>query len=162
MTDNEIVKALECCYDLDSSAICHQCPLYQTENCRDGYLGLQALNLINRQKAEIERLQAEVTAINNDYDNLMVEKDELFDIAEVEFEEIKAEAYKEFAERVKEEIVQALESNYKAQNERLLKTNKVDEFVKYCDGKIITLRGLKDFLDDLLKELVGEDNEVTN
>ena len=58
MTDNEIIKALECCYDLDSSAICHQCPLYQTEECRDGYLGLQAYHLINRQQAEIERLKA--------------------------------------------------------------------------------------------------------
>lgn len=59
MKDNEIIKALECCYDLDSSAICCQCPLHQTEDCRDAYLGLQAYNLINRQKAEVERLNYE-------------------------------------------------------------------------------------------------------
>ena len=65
MTDNEIIQALKCCYDLDSSAICHQCPLYQTEECRGGYLGLQAYHLINRQQAEIERLEKIRKADNN-------------------------------------------------------------------------------------------------
>ena len=65
MTDNEIIQALKCCYDLDSSAICHQCPLYQTEECRDGYLGLQAYRLINHQQAEIERLEKIRKADNN-------------------------------------------------------------------------------------------------
>ena len=71
MIDAEIIKALECCYDLESSAICHQCPLYQTENCRDGYLGLQALHLINRQKAEIERLNIQ---LNNAYEYIGILK----------------------------------------------------------------------------------------
>ena len=110
LTDNEIVKALECCYDLESSAICHQCPLYQTEDCRDGYLGMQAYHLINRQKAEIERLKGW-------QDLLKAEKHTL----------IKAEAYKEFAEKLK--------------------------FIMYPSVKL----EYKD-IDNLLKELVGDDN----
>ena len=54
MTDNEIIKALECCTgDFDG---CASCPLY--DHCCDrGYkLIYYALDLINRQKAEIERL----------------------------------------------------------------------------------------------------------
>ena len=111
MTDAEIIKALECCYDLDSSAICHQCPLYQTENCRDGYLGLQALHLINRQKAEIERLKEPKMLIAN----IEVSEDVLEklinqkvisianDKADVNFlcdKHIRTEAIKEFAERL--------------------------------------------------------------
>ena len=103
MTDKEIIKALECCYDLDSSAICHQCPLYQTENCRDGYLGLQALHLINRQKAEVERLEEE---IDKQYEQ--AKADILGNMADGGtschwcIEQHKADAIKEFAERLKE------------------------------------------------------------
>lgn len=53
MTDNEIIKALECCSGLDG---CKECPAkeYNLE-CSD-VLKFNALKLINRQKAEIERL----------------------------------------------------------------------------------------------------------
>ena len=119
MSDAEIKKALECCYDLDSSAICHQCLLYQTENCRDGYLGLQALHLINRQKAEIERLR---TANDNLGSILIGFMDEVskweskhgLDVSELPLiairgeakevvDKIKVEAIKEFAERLEDE-----------------------------------------------------------
>ena len=85
MTDNEIIQALKCCYDLDSSAICHQCPLYQTEECRDGYLGLQAYHLINHQQAEIERLEK----IRKADDNLITSLNKCYETA-------KAEAIKKF------------------------------------------------------------------
>lgn len=52
MTDNEIIKALECC----RSTSCYDCP-YNDENlCIDALLQY-ALDLINRQKAENERLK---------------------------------------------------------------------------------------------------------
>ena len=101
MTDNEIIKALECCYDLDSSAICHQCPLYQTENCRDGYLGLQALHLINRQKEEIERLKG---MIRKNYDDYFQKVDEVATA--------KAEAIKEFAEMLKDKFSRQCTKGY--------------------------------------------------
>ena len=80
------------------------------------------LDLINRQKAEIERLKEEVKAhikknvAKRKYDRAL----------------IKAEAYKEFAERVK------LEFYYE-----------FDELIPSI---------MSDKIDNLLKELVGEDN----
>ena len=83
MTDNEVIKALECC----STATCisnncpyekiHDIPTCTTKLTRD------ALDLINRQKAEIERLRYNLEAV----------LDERAD---------HSEAYKEFAERLKE------------------------------------------------------------
>lgn len=74
--------------------------------------------------------------------------------------QIKAEAYKECIEKVKEEISEALKSNYKARAEREQKIpiHTENEFLSYCSGKIDCLRGLDDFCDNLLKEMVGENN----
>lgn len=89
-TDEEIVKALACCINAD----CLNCPQWSEEwysgMCNDFLKSV--LDLIKRQKAEIERLREdvlEVTAI----------------LGEIELRnaQIKAEAIKEFAVRVKEE-----------------------------------------------------------
>lgn len=62
MTDNEIVKALECCKltNEQQESQCEDCPLWETSLmiCQE-LLAFHALDLINRQKAEIERLEAE-------------------------------------------------------------------------------------------------------
>ena len=52
MTDNEIIKALECCIN-DK---CQECPLNKLF-CGREVATEYALDLINRQKAEIERLK---------------------------------------------------------------------------------------------------------
>lgn len=54
MGDNKIIKALECCIT-DDIGDCHKCPF----DYRDEYDDLKklALDLINRQKAEIEKKQ---------------------------------------------------------------------------------------------------------
>lgn len=58
MTDNEIIKALECC----TTEICWECP-FEPKEQRKGTIGCceenikNALDLINRQKAEIEMLE---------------------------------------------------------------------------------------------------------
>jgi hypothetical protein len=59
MTDNEIIKALECCCGGDGGKNCYCCPLYEVSPCTNA-LSKYALDLINRQKAEIERLQKEL------------------------------------------------------------------------------------------------------
>ena len=51
MTDNEIIKALECCKDNN----CNECPI---KGCTEDIF-VEALDLIDRQKAEIERLSIE-------------------------------------------------------------------------------------------------------
>ena len=55
MTDNDIKKALELCATLDSGN-CKKCPCREICNENDGTLTKLILDLINRQKAEIEKL----------------------------------------------------------------------------------------------------------
>jgi chromosome segregation ATPase len=56
MTDNEIIKALECCAG-NTEEKCRECPFHKLKiSCIDG-LERNALDLINRQKAEIEELR---------------------------------------------------------------------------------------------------------
>ena len=124
MTDNEIIQALKYCYDLDSSAICHQCPLYQTEEYRDGYLGLQAYHLINHQQAEIERLEKIRKADNN----LITSLNKCYETA-------KAEAIKEFAEKLKEKCYEDFQ-----ETDEMLSPYVTD-----------------DDIDNLLKEMEGEE-----
>lgn len=57
MTDDEIIKALECCDFTDIKA-CEECPLYHTFDCSFVIID-KTLDLVHRQKAEIERLKQE-------------------------------------------------------------------------------------------------------
>ena len=89
MTDNEIIKALECCFGGEGLCPRQQCPFY--EKCKnDESLAMYALDLIKRQKAEIERLKAEADMADGYADALE--------------ERAKSEAIKEFAERLKEKV----------------------------------------------------------
>ena len=57
MTDNEIIKALECCCSPKVNA-CDDCPFHKRCYENNEWLEKEAIDLINRQKAEIERLTA--------------------------------------------------------------------------------------------------------
>ena len=88
MTDNDIIKALEC----DAYERCEDCPYYR-ESCThiiddEGVQSKDILDLINRQKAEIERLETNCLSMAQTMPNM----------AKAE----RAEAVKEFAERLKE------------------------------------------------------------
>ena len=116
MTDNEIIKALEICLPLGSD--CSLCPLLEETHCYDHLLS-EVLDLFNRQKAEIEKKDTELDILIRKNETL---KDENFELsAEVErkttecerleiymdelvkqkLNQAKAEAIKEFAERLK-------------------------------------------------------------
>ncbi|MEE0967884.1 MAG: hypothetical protein U0M06_00740, partial [Clostridia bacterium] len=58
MEDREIIKCLELCTG-KGEVMCNDCPLYDYENCLNETLK-QALDLINRQKAENDRLEKEI------------------------------------------------------------------------------------------------------
>lgn len=94
MIDNEIIKALEHCYSHESLDDCGDCPLTKMCNEDPFYTDKISLDLINRQKAEIERL----SQIIKDSHSICEDCKEKY--AE-EIEYIKADAVKEFAERVK-------------------------------------------------------------
>lgn len=97
MTDNEIIKALECCKDSPSYEYCSEC-LYGECTSKKGCLGElleDAIDFISRQKAEIEELKA----IN---ESLKTDRPFLVEIS-------RSEARKEFAERLKQEKIYSLE-----------------------------------------------------
>ena len=90
MTDNEIIKALECCLSgKDYDTACMKCPIEPI--CEsDDILLKYALDLINRQKAEIESLKHRKTELQ---------------IRNQELQHEKSEAIKEFAEELKHFII---------------------------------------------------------
>ena len=142
MTDNEIIKALVCCVH----RTCNECirqPIEYGRTERDCKSGLMksALDLINRQKAEIENLSIALETTRN---NLADTRQELNN-AETEIERLKntgiigglcpmwkaearTEAIKEFAERVKDE---------------------------YSEGFFVSTEFLLR-IDNLVKEMVGD------
>lgn len=93
-TDEEIIKAFQTCLEPDSD--CKDCPLY----CDYPLCGWRKyiLDLINRQKEEIEKLKSKNKILSINADNAfqegLNERRKLFE------PEIKSEAYKEFAERL--------------------------------------------------------------
>jgi phage-related minor tail protein len=161
MTDNDIVKALECCNDLQW---CGHCPLQGKEYCKD-VLSDNTLDLINRQKAEIEAWKHYYNECLTDLKNAHAEIEKLkkgWKADVILTANVKSEAYKEFAEKVCDEITDAIISNDKVIKERVEKHNVnrlEDNFCCMCDGKISALGGIKYFINNnLLKELVGDEN----
>ena len=120
-TDEEITKAVECCSE--PCCVCDECPLYCVGvNCSSFELHRYALDLINRQKSEIERLRGS-TIVNNIMESQRIKR------------EAKAEAVKEFAEKLKEKSFKTIR-NYGL-------TKDVVEVST---------------INNLLKEMVGDDN----
>jgi signal recognition particle GTPase len=98
MTDNEIVKCLEIC--TSEGTKCGNCPYFCDGCVEDGYRSKpmrDALDLIKRQKAEIERLQ---NHIKNTFENLTKQ------CVEHEIKTVKSEAYRELAEKLKENTLE--------------------------------------------------------
>ncbi len=97
MTDNDIIKALECCKDTSNK--CQQCPL-RVKGC-SYMLAENALDLINRQKAEIERLRKAPKC-------LYEQETEYRSVSPCYncegAEEVRAATIKEFAEMLREEL----------------------------------------------------------
>ena len=85
MTDEQIIKALRCCGMRD----CGKCPYVGfKEECSN--LSILALDLIDRQKEEIERLKKNIDGLNIFTTNHM--------------KVIRVQAIKEFAERLKSRL----------------------------------------------------------
>ena len=94
MTDNEIIKALDNCLNCGD---CDNC-VYSAIKCID--MTKDALDLINRQKAEIERQKRLFDSLGEFSDLCMGYTRKLTH----EVKTAKAEAIKEFAERLKTKI----------------------------------------------------------
>ncbi|MBQ6698445.1 MAG: hypothetical protein IJN09_05325 [Oscillospiraceae bacterium] len=130
MNDNEIITAMECCASSTTSEACRRCPLGDTDVCvKDSNALLKsAIDLIKRKNAENEELKlrnqkltsdltsakAEVEAFKEsirEHAEMLAERDvqirmlqkenEAFAPLGMLYSEIKSEARKEFAERLR-------------------------------------------------------------
>ena len=113
MTDTDIIKALECCCSPKSNA-CDDCPFYERCYENNEWLEKEAIDLINRQKAEIERFEECASR-------------------EMLYEKVKSEAIKEFAERLKATAI----SNWKTKDGHYLyeiSDDFIDNLVKEMVG----------------------------
>ena len=143
LTNEDIISSLEVI------ATTHNCNECKIRNCKWGTCNCEqitanaALNLINRQKAEIERLQKEVNLVSIQFQDLQERyeehREEIERLKEFIVEtrrcdkEIKSEAIKEFAERLKEKSFKTI------RNYGLTK-----DVVEVCD------------IDNLVKDMIGE------
>ena len=161
MTDNDIIKALECCYIKGKT--CDDCPANDFD-CL--LLEKMAIDLINRQKAEnlslqnkVELLEQAMKMSKEDSNKSAKSAMEVIRKQEAEIkrlecsakqweetarqlyiskENIKAEAIKEFAERLKE--------------------HKIDIDVSFGYGKEVYTEAVAVIeIDNLVKEMVGEE-----
>lgn len=124
MTDNEIIKALECCARLNRK--CNECPLLNdgavSEHCIS-VIRNEALDIIKRQQAEIEGLKEINTGLALNLLYSVVNKD-----PELR-KEIMAVAITEFAERLKAEILE-WQYEFEYYEERKKAAKQVDNLVK--------------------------------
>ena len=130
MTDNKIIKALECC-GIDN---CDECPCYIEEWGCAKNLQLMALDLINRQKSQILKEQNKNSKLRNERNRQKAEIERLKGNNNAIMQtmaDVHTEAIKEFAERLKERA----EAHY---------------FDNYCYAVSI------EEIDNLVKEMVGE------
>ncbi len=89
MTDNEIIKALKCC----TGENCESCPAYTPDEKCVRITLEESLNLINRQQAEIERLEKQLNS-KYKWENMLDKK----------IKEVKSEAIKELMFNLDNEI----------------------------------------------------------
>ena len=134
LTDNEVKKALECCSTYHDVRSCKNCPL--DGKCEPNLLEQYALDLINRREGENKKNETIIRFADKTIESLKAEVERLKaneemaeGYADALVEMTKAEAYKEFAEKIKEKT-KWLFSSVSINNE----------------------------IDNLLNELVGEDN----
>ena len=126
-TDEEIIKALECRTKAVSGVRkCEKCPLYTKFQCLYA-IKVYALDLINRQKSEIDNLNKQMEWLTGYNGNLINANTALSE----ENMLAKTEAYKEFAEKLKSYLL----------------LNKKGEM------SVISFENV----DNLLKEMVGEE-----
>ena len=175
LTDEEIIKALECCLDISPST-CKNCPLFNITNSTmvcSKIAAKFALDLINRLQAEIERLKKSY-----------LRNQEIFAEQSLENERLKAEN-----ERLQNTIIALMgylnkigadktdtsfiqnATEFNAQLRAEIKSEAYKEFVErlkehaYLDSGITGFQEMVVDLSDIENiayELVGEDNASKN
>ena len=105
MTDNdkEIVQALKNHIEAEDCVTCES-----FEKCNEFLLTENTLDLINRQQAEIDRLNAENMLTMSERNAF---RNSFYEVSK-QLKHAKSESIKEFAERLKENITNAIDTYY--------------------------------------------------
>ena len=142
MTDNEIIKALEIC----AAGSCTGCPAnLNSANCLEK-LTQNALDLINRQKADVETLENNLKFVRGTLTRALDENEQLKKRLDSHCnncrmrdrkERDRAEAIKEFTERLKEKSMCMVEYDEDGWGcpTRVVKTSDIDNLVKEMVGE---------------------------
>lgn len=140
MTGEEIIEALDLCTQQNGSIPCYNCPCWNSDEQKcEGIDYTATLDLINRQKTEIERLK-ECPKCVYEYDGEITEYCVQGPCSNFKtVEQVKDEAYKEFAERLKEKISDC----------------HIVSDGEYCG---FDCGDIYECIDNILKEMVGDDN----
>ena len=124
-TDEEIIKALEYC-NADRNE-CDKCVFQRECESNPFYSAVaeHALDLINRQKSEIERLKKEVSVARDAYISI-----------QDRYEHTKTEAYKEFANKLEEKcgIFTPLGVNW-IEEVKAVRVSDIDKILKEMVGE---------------------------
>ena len=135
LTDELVIKALECCKSFDDLRACYKCPALENGDCSNGKVYIsnfildKALDLINRQKAEIEELKEVTTNTINTSIEFGLDKENQINTA-------KAEAIKEFWSKRKTHTRKMKSSDFGGE---------------FWDKAVLVEDG-----DNLVKEMVGD------
>lgn len=182
MTDNEIIKALECCVECDMycDECPEDCPLKDTNDCTY-VLRRNSLDLINRQSAEIDILIRKKHTLRDEIAELQAEIERLQKGYEVEATDnmlLKSEN-SELQQKIKEleielQAMRGAANSYKAECERLnlenlqmiasikrLKSEAIKEFAELVNNRLF--KGEKFAYErEYIKNLVKELSEVSD
>lgn len=170
MTDEQIIKALDCCHS-ELGNMCSICPLFDPDNdyCEDE-LHKNALNLINRQKVEIERLNIEFQSMRSAANSYKMH----YEKAQAEIEKLTLEI-EEANEADRESEIQVLKES--KENAKLfceaisyIKSEAVKEFVdrlkeklnnleyhENSDRKTVTKAKLYNVVNWIMREVVPDE-----
>jgi hypothetical protein len=122
MTDEQIIKALEYCSTDIRGNTCPKCAFYKKHRCSTLMLNA-ASDIINRQKVKIKSLKQIIN--EQDKEVLKLQNRIIFWRKNLNYqpEKIKSEAIKEFAERLKKEVL--IDSGFE-----VLQVGTIDDLVK--------------------------------
>ncbi len=153
MTDNEIIKALSICSN--ENGICSECPYSDDYTNCNTRIAKDAIDLINRLQAEKSNLEIELKAMRGAANSYKAEIERLKECPKCVYEydgeiteycvqgpcpnykteaQIKAEAYKEFAERLREHKFE-IEDIPKKEIFYAVETHHIDNLLKEMAGE---------------------------
>ena len=148
MTDNEIIKALECCINAENC-----CECVYTKMCDGTTICQFALDLINRQKSQILKERNKNSKLRNERNRLKAEIEELQAEIDKQYEQAKADILGNMSdggtschwciEQHKAEVVKEVAKRIKADAKWI------------CDDSYIE-NSLIEYVDNLVKEMEGE------